>query len=220
MITEMLIAVLQKTSNQISPELAMAKIKIELTQAELILMAHVVERAYDEFSNHGCNDLDVTELGLPVSTAAEIGKEMVRAGIIDEESVSSEDRPYLQDDMVLKLLYNRLKAKIAPSQADIEKMILSPLINAGLVAKMVKASPLEIIGGRTMEASGGLTVYTDGFKIWEGFSDNKVDTSGTYFARKRTQSIRDNPNAYHRIEDAVAYIVRVYTHRVGGRCPW
>lgn len=100
MIVEFLIAMGQKTSNKISQEHSMAKTKLELTQAELILMAHVVECAYDEFSNHGCNELDVTKLGLPVSIAAEIGREMVKENVIDEESVPSEDRPYLQDDMI------------------------------------------------------------------------------------------------------------------------
>jgi len=226
MIVELLIALWQKTSTKISQEHSMAKTKLELTQAELILMAHVVECAYNEFSNHGCNDLDVTKLGLPVSTAAEIGREMVREGIINEESVSSEDRPYLQDDLVLKLLHKKLKSMIATSPADLEKRILDPLFKAGLVAKVSNKYPLEIVGGRTVESSGGLTVYADGFKIWEGWSDDKVGSSGTYFARKRSQSIRDNPNAYHRIEDAVAYIVGIYTRTSSDdsyrtrRCPW
>lgn len=38
--------------------------KVPLTNAERVAAAHLLDIAGDQFSNHGCNDLNLVELGL------------------------------------------------------------------------------------------------------------------------------------------------------------
>jgi hypothetical protein len=153
----------------------------------------------------------------PKKTKIKVSKEDWKAikGLAKAHSLADPLNSMRAGEVAAAILHLALE-KLTPGEipADLEKRILDPLFKAGLVAKLSNASPLEIVGGRTMESSGGLTVYADGFKIWEGWSDKKVGSSGTYFARKRSQSIRDNPNAYHRIKDAVAHIVGIYTRQI------
>lgn len=76
-------------------------VRLELSDNEARILAHILERASDEFSNHGCNDFDLTtELGLDESTAKAVGQELLRAmvknGTADEGQLESSGR-YLYD---------------------------------------------------------------------------------------------------------------------------
>lgn len=85
-------------------------INIELTQNELIVLASVVKNAADEFSNHGCNEVDVTKLDLTSYNADEIRTSMAQENIIETEAADgSQGSKYLQDDQLLRFLHKKLK---------------------------------------------------------------------------------------------------------------
>jgi hypothetical protein len=72
------------------------KINIQFTRAELKTLITLLGMAGNEFSNHGCNDFNILNIGLPITAAHEL-----RSQITDfskEELEDNKDNPYLYEN--------------------------------------------------------------------------------------------------------------------------
>lgn len=75
-----------------------------MNRAQLKVLARVLDTAADEFSNHGCNDFDLSKQGL---TPAEL--ESFREGFTeymkaDDPQYEGRSGNYVQDDCVMRYL--------------------------------------------------------------------------------------------------------------------
>ena len=83
------------------------KINIQFTRAELKTLITLLGMAGNEFSNHGCNDFNILNIGLPITAAHEL-----RSQITDfskEELEDNKDNPYLYDWMLYRLFEDKLE---------------------------------------------------------------------------------------------------------------
>lgn len=204
------------------PESQEKMITVRFTPNELKIMSYLVARAKDEFSNHGCNDLNVTrEIGLPASAAQELHETMIAEGVIDPECIYREGSALLHDTWVLSLLEKRLSevtptpaSKLSPTDPD--KVLLAPFEEANLVAKIKQKSPIIIIGGKSVTTEGGFAVYEDGFKIWEGTSDGKSMSTGNFFGKRN--AFGSNKSSFKSLEIAIQFVIGNYQVRRGVTC--
>jgi len=179
-------------------------INIAFTENEISLFVHVLEHAASEFSNHGCNDVDVTKLGLHPSAADTVRRSLCQSNIIDEEEMYSRmGRKYLQDNQLLSLIHNKFKAMIGLTSGGTEARVIMPLLNAGLAAKLSDTKPLSVIGGRKAVVSDGLTMYEDGFSIWE-------DEKTHLFYAEMAKANGHKSDAYQTVDGIVAWVIGVY----------
>lgn len=179
-------------------------INVAFTPSELIILTHVLEHAADEFSNHGCNEIDITKIGLTQDGANEIRAAMARENIIDTETAQQTNRSnYLHNTLILRFLHKKLKDMIGLSVEEADRRIVAPLLSAGLVAKVSKTAPLRIVGGRSSETSGGFIMYEEAFAIWED------PNTRLYYAGKPKDN--DNGDAHRTPEAAVKWIIDLYS---------
>lgn len=77
-----------------------------LTPAQRKLAAHLLERAAEEFSNHGCNDLDlVKEVGLTPEESVEVRTAIqTYNGDPEDTAPVPADRHYTMDWMAMQYL--------------------------------------------------------------------------------------------------------------------
>jgi hypothetical protein len=200
-------------------------INVAFTPNELVLLVAVVEHAADEFSNHGCNEVDVTKLGLTSAAADELREAMAKANVIDEEqAVDCQGNKYLHDDTLLRFLYKKLKDMMGLSGQEAEARGVVPLLRAGLAAKLVSANPLRISGGRSLEETDGFKMYKEGFTIWED-----PDTH-LYYAEKKKAKIGERSPAFRTPEEIAQWVIDLYSGKIksptqgrssirGFRCP-
>lgn len=87
--------------------------QLNLTPSEVKIFSELLERAANEFGNHGCNDVDVAKItGLPSDLTQAfcytIRKEMLDLKIIDEEGSKNKSKS-LEDHLMYHLLAARLR---------------------------------------------------------------------------------------------------------------
>jgi len=187
-------------------------INVAFTPNELVILSHVLEQAANEFSNHGCNEVDVTKLGLKPDAANELRATMASSNIIDtEEAEDTKGSKYLRDDALLTLIYRKMKNMIGLSAEGAERRIVAPLLAAGLAAKLARVDPLRIVGGRSVEVSDGFAMYEEAFAIWED------PVTRLYYAGKTKGS--ENGDAHRTPEEAVKWIIDLYGGRVKPKPP-
>lgn len=81
----------------------------DLTPVERRIASHLLRRASEEFSNHGCNDLELRELGLSEDEAFEIMTAIRDASSDpDEPPPQRGARMYTQDWQVMSYLAQKL----------------------------------------------------------------------------------------------------------------
>ncbi len=88
--------------------------KLELTREEARILALLLEKAGDEFANHGCNDFDLQhELGLTqgqaTALAPKLRKEMVKTGCMEAEDQGSTNT-YFDDWLLMRHFEAKIKA--------------------------------------------------------------------------------------------------------------
>jgi hypothetical protein len=92
-------------------------ISVEFSLNELSVLTHVLGIAADEFLNHGCNEVNVTNIGLPSSAADELRSIMVKENVItNNQKEDEEGSKFLMDNELLTLIHNKLKKKIGDSK--------------------------------------------------------------------------------------------------------
>lgn len=184
-------------------------INVAFTSNELVLLTAVVEAAADEFSNHGCNEVDVTKLGLTPAVADDVRAAMAEANVIDKEQVvDRQGNKYLHDDDLLSFLHSKLKAMMGLSGPEAEARGVVPLLGAGLAAKLVSANPLRIVGGRSLEETDGFKMYREGFTIWED-----PDTH-LYYAEKKKSNIGERSPAFRTPEEITQWVIDLYNGKI------
>jgi hypothetical protein len=78
-------------------------INVEMTEAEAAVFIAMLERASEEFSNHGCNDFHlVQDAGLKPKDVSPFLKRMVESGTLDDEA--DVKGPYTMDWIILSHL--------------------------------------------------------------------------------------------------------------------
>lgn len=181
---------------------------IEFSQNEITIITNVISNIIANY--HRGEGIDVTKLGLPLSAA----KEFI-AGC-EPKSVRCNKGGYIPDEQVLAFLYTKLiKASSVDKPTSLkDDDIISPLIKAGLVVKIKSVLPLEIIGGRSIDESGGLIVYKDAFRIWEGYSNGNIGKTKTFFANKTKE--KNVPYVFGSLDFAIACMVGLYTMKSPG----
>jgi len=90
-------------------------VTLQLSDDEARILAHLLEGAANEFSNHGCNDFNVeTELGLPkeraIALAHELRLSMVKLNVADDEYAADHTSVYLFDWMLYHLFRKKVLA--------------------------------------------------------------------------------------------------------------
>lgn len=80
-----------------------------LTPAERKLVVYLLERASDEFSNHGCNDLHlVKDVGLTSDESFEVRKAITAAGDYPDEEVPP-DNHYTMDWLAMTIMAKKIR---------------------------------------------------------------------------------------------------------------
>ena len=95
-------------------------ITLELDEDEAAAFIVMVERASEEFSNHGCNDFNVAlELALGPDEAAMVASKLRRA-MVDADAIDADyaeqTGAYIEDWMLLDLLAHRLRTALEGSE--------------------------------------------------------------------------------------------------------
>jgi hypothetical protein len=90
-------------------------VTLQLTDDEARVLALLLGQAYEEFSNHGCNDFDVQkELRLPHARARQVAygllEAMVKSGAADEEQLEGPQGVVLMDSQLFSHFKQRVRA--------------------------------------------------------------------------------------------------------------
>jgi hypothetical protein len=88
-----------------------------LTPAEYKLTAYLLKRASEEFSNHGCNDLNlVKDVGLTPEESFELRKSLTAWGDYPDEDVP-QDTHYTMDWLAMLFIKDRILKPVPDGQS-------------------------------------------------------------------------------------------------------
>jgi hypothetical protein len=83
----------------------------DMTAAQLKVLAHLLDKAASEFSNHGCNDLHLDRLGLTTEELASFKENYIR--YVDDGEESGEAGNCVQDWLVMRYLAHIAKQEVS-----------------------------------------------------------------------------------------------------------
>jgi hypothetical protein len=75
-----------------------------MNHAQLKVLARVLDIAADEFSNHGCNDFDLSKQGLTTEELASFKEGFTQYMQNDDPQYEDRSGNYVQDDCVMRYL--------------------------------------------------------------------------------------------------------------------
>lgn len=75
-----------------------------MDRAQLKVLANVLEAAAEEFSNHGCNDFDLSQQGLTLEELASFKEGFTQYMKTEDSQYESRSGNYVQDDCVMRYL--------------------------------------------------------------------------------------------------------------------